>query len=86
MPKRNKHAKRPSDVNELAHQLVRLSTEQSEALLPSKKQLSALMSQLGKKGGKIGGKRRMETMTSEERSLVAQKAANTRWGIKRRKA
>jgi hypothetical protein len=37
------------------------------------------MSAIGRKGGKIGGKRRMVTMTPEERSQVAAKAAKTRW-------
>jgi hypothetical protein len=78
MPKRDKQ-QRPKDVNQLAHRLVTLSTEQPESDLPSKEQLSNLMSKLGRKGGKIGGKRRMQTMTAEERSLAAQKAANARW-------
>jgi len=78
MPKRNKHTKRPKDVNQLAHHLVRLSTEQ-ELGLPTKEQLSAIMSQLGKKGGKIGGKRRMVTMSAAERKAVAVKAAQARW-------
>ena len=38
------------------------------------------MSAMGKKGGKIGAKRRMVTMTPEERSKVALKAARARWG------
>ena len=33
------------------------------------------MSELGRKGGKIGGKRSLETMTPEERSARAKKAA-----------
>ena len=37
--------------------------------------LSEIMSELGKKGGKIGGKRSLETMTSEERSARAKKAS-----------
>ena len=47
--------------------------------------LSQIMSEMGKKGGKIGGKRRMETMTSQERSQVALKAAKARWS-KRKKS
>jgi len=85
MPKPLKQGSAEKDANELARRLVRLSSEAAENLLPTKEQLSALMSRLGKKGGKIGGKRRMETMTSEERSLVAQKAANARWAIRRKK-
>ena len=48
--------------------------------------LSAHMAKLGAKGGKIGGKRRLETMTSEQRSLIALKAAQSRWGKKRKRS
>jgi hypothetical protein len=48
------------------------------------------MAEMGQKGGRIGGKRRLETMTSRERSAVAKKAANARWSkqpkTKKRKA
>jgi hypothetical protein len=37
------------------------------------------MAAIGRKGGQIGGKRRLETMTKAERSKVAAKAARTRW-------
>ena len=37
------------------------------------------MAELGAKGGKIGGKRRLETMTDERRREVAAKAAKARW-------
>ncbi len=40
-----------------------------------KKLVSLVMSELGKKGGKIGGKRSLETMTPEERSARAKKAS-----------
>jgi hypothetical protein len=42
-------------------------------------QLSAYMAELGAKGGKIGGKRRLETMTYEQRSAIALKAVRARW-------
>jgi hypothetical protein len=41
----------------------------------SKKLVSQVMSELGRKGGKIGGKRSLETMTAEERSARAKKAS-----------
>jgi hypothetical protein len=41
----------------------------------SKKLISEVMSELGRKGGKIGGKRSLETMTPEERSARAKKAS-----------
>jgi len=37
------------------------------------------MSAMGRKGGKIGGKRRLITMTPEHRREVAVNAAKTRW-------
>jgi diguanylate cyclase (GGDEF)-like protein len=46
--------------------------------------LSAYMSALGRKGGKIGGKRRMNAMTDPEKSALALKAATTRWSRERR--
>ena len=42
----------------------------------SKKLISEVMSELGRKGGKIGGKRSLETMTPEERSARAKKASD----------
>jgi hypothetical protein len=89
MPKRIKHKKRPSDVNELAHRLVELSTQDNDddmqplTLPPTKAQVSVLMAEMGRKGGKIGGKRRLETMTAKERRKVAKLAANARWGVKK---
>jgi len=37
------------------------------------------MSEIGRKGGQIGGKRRLKTMTKEQRQQVAAKAARARW-------
>ena len=37
------------------------------------------MAAMGRKGGQIGGKRRLTTMTAQERKDVAQKAAQARW-------
>jgi hypothetical protein len=41
----------------------------------SKKLISEVMRELGRKGGKIGGKRSLEMMTPEERSARAKKAS-----------
>jgi hypothetical protein len=85
MPKRLKQDARPKDVNQLAHHLLRLSTEgddapDAESAVPNPpKGLSAYMAALGRKGGKIGGKSRLVTMTSEERREIARKAAKARW-------
>jgi hypothetical protein len=70
--------KRPSDPNQWAHQLVKESTEEYSPE-PTPAEISRVMAVLGRKGGKIGGKRRLETMTGEERSQAALKAARVRW-------
>jgi hypothetical protein len=38
-----------------------------------------VMREMGAKGGRIGGKRRLETMTDEQRRRSARKAARARW-------
>src|SRR5262249_33206124 len=46
--------------------------------------VSKIMSEMGRKGGRIGGKRRLETMTPSQRKAVAKKAARARWGKRKR--
>jgi hypothetical protein len=41
--------------------------------------ISAYMSAIGRKGGQIGGKRRLKTMTKAQRSKIAAKAAKASW-------
>jgi hypothetical protein len=79
MPKRNKHDKRPKDVNLLAHHLVELSAVEPDSMFVLPPALSAYMAAIGSKGGKIGGKRRMKTMTPKQRTKIAKKAARARW-------
>ena len=73
MPKR---ISRPKDFSQWAHQIVAESRAISE--IP-KDQLSKIMAEMGRRGGRIGGKRRMETMTAEARSRAASNAAKKRW-------
>jgi hypothetical protein len=82
MPKRI--GTKPQDVNQAAFQMVRhlTSTEDVPAKSPAKvssSDISRVMAAMGRKGGKIGGKRRMTTMTPEQRREAAQKAAHVRW-------
>jgi hypothetical protein len=81
MPKRIKQEKRPTYLNRFAHYLGDDSTRGNgdSTLPPTKEQVSMLMAEMGRKGGKIGGKRRLQTMTAKERSRIAKKAAQTRW-------
>jgi len=83
MPKRISKSARPLDVNQAAFQMVRRSTgtEDRQVRPPkvSTSDISRVMAAMGRKGGKIGGKRRLTTMTPERRKEVALKAAKARW-------
>lgn len=82
--KRIKAVKPPKDVNELGRYLVDLTTaDEQPRVTPD--EVSRVMANLGARGGKIGGKRRMETMTPEQRSAVALKAARARWAKRKRR-
>ncbi len=72
----------PLDVNQRMHALGNISTQTTEIPKDSEatpEEISRVMSALGARGGKIGGKRRMETMTQKQRSEIAFKAAQARW-------
>jgi len=79
--------KRPRDPNPLAKWIVDQSTSDAPAQEPQLEpadisapaNISAYMASIGRKGGKIGGKRRLKTMTVEERRGIARKAAKIRW-------
>jgi hypothetical protein len=79
--------KRPRDPNQLAKWIVARSTGEVEAPeavtaptpVTPPSDLSAYMAAMGRKGGQIGGKRRLKTMTKAERSKIAAKAARARW-------
>jgi hypothetical protein len=51
--------------------------------------ISRVMREMGRKGGKKGGRKgakvRMESLTPEERSQIARKAAETRWAKAKRR-
>jgi len=70
--------KRPRDPNQLAKWIVEQSAEEAQPVPPPPSGLSAYMAAMGRKGGKIGGKRRLTTMTPERRREVALKAAKAR--------
>lgn len=41
--------------------------------------ISHYMAEIGRRGGLIGGKRRLKTMTKEQRHKIAKRAAKARW-------
>lgn len=73
--------KRPRDPNQLAAWTVAVSTGQRPAQKPEPPKvtgsaplpnISEYISAIGRKGGQIGGKRRLKTMTKAQRSLLRQ--------------
>lgn len=60
-----------ADLNQIAHRIVRESTEPKVPETPA--QVS------GRKGGQKGGKARAEKLDASERSEIAKKAATSRW-------
>jgi hypothetical protein len=76
MPKRSSTPKKLDSVQN-ARRVVLESIEETETV--SLTIVSRVMAQMGRKGGKIGGKRRLETMTPAQRSEVASAAARARW-------
>jgi hypothetical protein len=77
-----KKSKPPRDINQLAAFIAEQATsdskpEQSEG--PQKNQAAV---ELGRLGGKKGGKARAEKLTPEQRKEIARKAAKARWKTK----
>jgi hypothetical protein len=76
MPKRS--GKPPSDPFQAAHSIFgQLTGEEPRIVPPHEKNRAAV--ELGRRGGLKGGKKRLETMTPEQRKESAQKAAEARW-------
>jgi hypothetical protein len=75
MPNRTRTPK--LDVVQNARRVVLESVQETETFGPSL--VSQVMSQMGRIGGKIGGKRRLVTMTDQERSDIARLGAKARW-------
>lgn len=84
MPKRLSKPKRPTDVNQLAHQLINEST--ADPVRVTRSEISRIMAAMGSKGGKKSAKLRMKTTTPEQRSQQALKAAQARWSKENRSA
>jgi hypothetical protein len=77
-----KPQKLPRDANQRMHSIASQLTPVDEAPKPldvTQDDISRVMSALGRRGGRKGGKRRLETMTQEQRSDIAFKAARARW-------
>lgn len=70
--------KLPKDPNQRAHAIARMLTEgpQPDEIATER---SARMAEIGRKGGKLGGKSRTKTLSPDRRKEIASKAAKARW-------
>lgn len=64
----------------------RISNSKDESSTVSAAMISRVMAEMGRRGGLIGGKRRLVTLTDKRRRDIAAMAANARWAKKPRKA
>ena len=80
MQDRSSKPPRPRDPNQLAKLIVDVAVgDMNDATLtPDGKNAAAVA--LGRRGGLKGGYARAESMSAEERSDVARRAALARWG------
>ncbi|ODU02066.1 MAG: hypothetical protein ABS79_00920 [Planctomycetes bacterium SCN 63-9] len=89
MPKHSSTPKRPRDPNQLAELIVGIATGEApdeptpslstEPTEPAKPEKDPAAVSLGRRGGLKGGKARAASMTPEQRSEIAKKAATKRW-------
>ena len=86
MPKRI--SKKRLDTVQNARRVVLASVEDTEPAKPasSPSLVSQVMAEMGRKGGQIGGKRRLVTMTALRRRQVAKLGAKARWAKKKKSA
>jgi hypothetical protein len=71
----------PKDPNQLAYEIVKMSTEELEQ--PAVRlEVSEYLSQIGRKGGLRGGNARAEKLSARRRKEIARKAALARWSKK----
>lgn len=77
MPKRSSRL----DMNQLAKRIVDEATGEAEKTLPPPEKNKAAQ-ELGRLGGKKGGKARAESLSSERRTEIAKNAAKARWQTK----
>lgn len=78
MPKRSR---KPADLNRLAASIVDDATTDEVPVHLDGKDPAAV--ELGRKGGRKGGKARAAKMSPKQRSAAARKAAEARWKKKR---
>ena len=83
----HKRTRKPAEPDESqpGHHLIRKMTKEkvpAQVKAPAQSEVSRVMAAMGRKGGRIGGKRRAANMTEAERSNAAALAARARWAKK----
>jgi hypothetical protein len=75
--------KLPRDRNQLAYEVVRLSTGEVEPPVPERERspVSAYLSEIGRRGGLKGGSARAKVLSAKKRSSISAKAARARWKV-----
>jgi hypothetical protein len=74
-----KKSKTPRDINRLAAFIAEQATSDPKPDQPEGPQKNPAAVELGRLGGKKGGKARAEKLTPEQRKEIAQRAAKARW-------
>lgn len=74
-----KKSKKPRDTNSMAAAIVAQSTDPDDEGQDPYEGKNPAAVELGRLGGQKGGKARAESLTAEERSAIAKKAAQARW-------
>ena len=76
--------KRPSDISQLAYQIVQEApreVKEEPTQIPAQEKNPAAVA-LGRLGGLKGGPARAKTLTARKRKKITQDAAKARWGKK----
>ncbi len=76
--------KRPRDTNQLAKFITDIASGEVELPKTDDGKDPAAVA-LGRKGGLKGGKARAESLTSDQRSAIAKRAAGKRWENREKK-
>jgi len=74
-----KKSKTPRDINQLAAFIAEQATSDPKPDQPDEPQKNQAAVELGRLGGKKGGKARAEKLTPEQRKEIAKRAAKARW-------
>jgi hypothetical protein len=72
-----KQSKKPADLNRLAAAIVGEATDETPQPVHQQKDPAAV--ELGRRGGRKGGKARAAKLTPAQRSEAASRAAKARW-------